>query len=472
MYVINIPEPNEKQKLFFADTHKYVAYGGARGGGKSWAVRVNALLMAARYSGITQMIIRRSYPELYANHIKPFMQLLPKGCYRYNDTRKEISLPNGSRIIFRYCSNDRDLLNFQGTECDVMYIDEATQLTEEQFRVLSACVRGAADGIPKRCCITCNPGGVGHQWVKRLFVDRHYRDGENAEEYSFIQAGVRDNKALMRAQPDYIKQLEALPPKLREAWLEGAWDVHMGQFFEDFRDRREHYADRQWTHVIEPFEVPEDWRIYRSFDWGYNRPFSCGWWAVDYDGVVYRILEMYGCTAAPNEGVRWTPDRVFGEIARTESEHRWLKGKHITGVADPAIWDGSSGESIADCAARRGIYFSPGDHARIPGWMQLHYRFAFDENGYPMMYVFRNCAAFIRTIPLLQYDAQRVEDLDSGGEDHIADETRYFLMSRPIKPRLSAAGAGESGKLRLLLDIDGAGLGAKSPMKRMEIIND
>ena len=163
MYVINIPEPNEKQKLFFADTHKYVAYGGARGGGKSWAVRVNALLMAAKYPGITQMIIRRSYPELYANHIKPFMQLLPKGCYRYNDTRKEISLPNGSRIIFRYCSNDRDLLNFQGTECDVMYIDEATQLTEEQFRVLSACVRGAADGIPKRCCITCNPGGVGHQ---------------------------------------------------------------------------------------------------------------------------------------------------------------------------------------------------------------------------------------------------------------------------------------------------------------------
>ena len=113
MYVINIPEPNEKQKLFFADTHKYVAYGGARGGGKSWAVRVNALLMAARYPGITQMIIRRSYPELYANHIKPFMQLLPKGSYRYNDTRKEISLPNGSRIIFRYCANDADLLNFQ-----------------------------------------------------------------------------------------------------------------------------------------------------------------------------------------------------------------------------------------------------------------------------------------------------------------------------------------------------------------------
>ena len=471
MPYIDIPAPSEKQRQFFADGHKYVAYGGARGGGKSWAVRVNALLTAARHPGVTQMIIRRSYPELYANHIKPFLRLLPKGSYTYNDTRKEITLPNGSRIIFRYCANDTDLLNFQGTECDVMYIDEATQLTEEQFRVLSACVRGADDGMPKRCYLTCNPGGVGHAWVKRLFIDRIYKSGELAEEYSFIQARVQDNRALMRAQPDYVRQLEALPPKLREAWLDGSWDVHMGQFFEEFSNLPEHYADRRWTHVIEPFEIPADWRVYRSFDWGYHRPFSCGWWAVDYDGVAYRILEMYGCTDTPNEGVRWTSDRVFTELARTEREHRWLRGRKITGVADPAIWDGSTGESIANCAARHGIYFSRGDHARIPGWMQLHYRLAFDENGCAMMYVFKNCAAFIRTLPLLQYDAQRVEDLDSDGEDHIADETRYFLMSRPIKPRLGEKGNGR-GALELLLDIPGGALGAKTPIKRMEILND
>ena len=468
---IDIPAPNEKQRQFFRDSHKYVAYGGARGGGKSWAVRVNALLLAAKYPGICQMIIRRSYPELYANHIKPFLQLLPKGSYRYNDTKKEIRLPNGSSIIFRYCASDKDLLNFQGTECDVMYIDEATQLTEEQFRVLSACVRGAADGIPKRCCITCNPGGVGHHWVKRLFIDRQYKPEERPEVYSFIQAGVRDNKALMQAQPDYIRQLEALPPKLKEAWLEGAWDVHMGQYFEDFHDRPEHYADRRYTHVIEPFEVPEGWKVYRSFDWGYNRPFSCGWWAVDFDGVVYRILEMYGCTKNPNEGVRWTPDKVFSEIARTEREHRWLRGRRISGVADPAIWDGETGESIAECAARHGVYFSKGDHARIPGWMQVHYRLSFDDKGYPMMYVFKNCQAFIRTLPLLQYDDQRPEDLDSSGEDHIADETRYFLMSRPIKPRLDASGP-KGGGLKLLLDIEDGALPAASRLKRMEIIND
>lgn len=221
MLNIDIPAPNDKQRRFFEDGHKYVAYGGARGGGKSWAVRANALITAARYPGVTQIIIRRSYPELYANHIKPFLQLLPKGCYSYNDTRKEITLPNSSRILFRYCANNMDLLNFQGTECDVMYIDEATQLTEEQFRVLSACVRGADESMPKRCYLTCNPGGVGHGWVKRLFVDRHFKQGERPEEYSFIQAGVRDNKALMRAQPDYIRQLEALPLTLRvyRVWL-------------------------------------------------------------------------------------------------------------------------------------------------------------------------------------------------------------------------------------------------------------
>ena len=258
-----------------------------------------------------------------------------------------------------------------------------------------------------------------------------------------------------------------MSPKLREAWLDGTWDIHTGQFFEDFYDRPEHYSDRQYTHVIEPFEIPEAWKIYRSFDWGYHRPFSCGWWAVDYDGVAYRILEMYGCTKTPNEGVRWTPDKVFTEIARVEREHRWLKGKHITGVADPAIWDGETGESIAQCAARHGIYFVKGDHARIPGWMQLHYRLAFDENGYPQMYVFKNCRAFIRTLPLLQYDGSMGEDLDSDGEDHIADETRYFLMSRPIKPRLSDVAA-HSGGLKLLLDIDGGA--AAAPRKRMEFL--
>lgn len=423
------------------------------------------------------MIIRRSYPELYANHIKPFKRMLPKGMYKYNDSKKEITFPNGSQIVFKYCANEKDLDNFQGTECDILFIDEATQFTEEQFKILNACVRGVStrkeDKFPKRVYLTCNPGGVGHQWVKRLFIDRNYLSGEKPEEYNFIQSGVRDNKILMEQQPEYIAQLEALPPKLREAWLEGSWDIFFGQFFEDFMDKPEHYKDRTWTHVIEPFEIPPNWKIYRSFDWGYARPFSVGYWAVSEDDVVYRILELYGCTKEPNTGVKWTPDQVFAEIHKIETEHRWLKGKHIQGVADPAIWDAQYGESIAETAAKHQVFFTKGDHQRIPGWMQVHYRLAFDENGFPMMYVFKNCKAFIRTIPLLQYDDHKVEDLDTEGEDHVADEVRYFLMSRPIKPRVKFQEDKEDNSpLNIFLDIPKNEIITASRKPRMEILHE
>ena len=471
MPTLTISPPSDKQKLFLSDHHKYIAFGGARGGGKSWSVRVKAKLLAFNYAGIKQMIMRRTYPELYANHIKPLLQELPIGSYKYNDSKKELTFPNGSCILFRYCNNDKDLLNYQGTEVDILYIDEATQFSEEQYKVLIACVRGV-NNFPKRVYLTCNAGGIGHQWVKRLFISKSYRDGENPDEYSFIQSLVTDNKALLKEQPDYIKQLEALPPKLKEAWLYGNWDIFEGQFFEDFVDRPEYYQDRTWTHVIDPFEIPDGWKIYRSFDWGYNKPFSCGWWAVDYEGIAYRILELYGCTKTPNEGVKWTPPKVFSEIARIEREHRWLKGKHITGIADPAIWNAETGKSIAEVAADHGVFFTKGDHERIAGWMQVHYRLAFDDNGFPMMYVFSNCKAFIRTIPLLQYDEHKPEDLDSDGEDHCADEVRYFCMSRPIKPRMAAKpDEYATNPLNVFLDIPKEDIIAAQSRPRMQIIS-
>ena len=229
--------------------------------------------------------------------------------------------------------------------------DEAGQFPEHWLTTIDACVRGA-NSFPKRTYFTLNPGGPSHGYFKRLFIDRRFAPEEHPEDYSFIQALCTDNQALMKCQPEYIRSLEKLPPKLRAAWLEGRWDVYQGQFFEDFVDRPEHYQDRQFTHVIAPFDIPPQWRIYRSFDWGYNRPFSCGWWAVDHDGVVYRILELYGCTDQPNEGVKWPPFQVFSKIHEIETEHRWLKGKNIIGIADPAIWDAEMGESIADVAAR------------------------------------------------------------------------------------------------------------------------
>lgn len=478
MSSFTFPPPNEKQALFLTDTHKYIGFGGARGGGKSWAVRVKAVLLCLNYPGIKVMIIRRTYPELQENHIIPLCEMLhchaedrTQRVASYNDSKKHITFPNGSRILFRYCDNEKDAERFQGTEVDVLFVDEATHQSEEKMDKLSACVRGV-NGYPKRIYYTCNPGGVGHAWVKRLFVDRQYKPGENPDDYSFIRSLVRDNLALMQADPEYVRKLEALPPKLRKAWLDGDWDIYEGQFFEEFADRPEHYIDRQWTHVIEPFEIPDGWRIYRSFDWGYAKPFSCAWWAVDYDGVVYRILELYGCTDTPNEGVKWTPERVFAEIHRIETEHRWLRGKTIQGVADPAIWDAETGESIADVAARYRVYFDKGDHARLPGWMQVHYRLYFDDNGYPMMYVFKNCKAFIRTMPLLQYDEHRVEDLDTDGEDHVADEVRYFLMTRPIKPRKAPLPAAkQADPLKMFLDIDPADIMPAQRVPRMEIIH-
>lgn len=478
MSSFTFPPPNEKQALFLTDTHKYIGFGGARGGGKSWAVRVKAVLLCLNYPGIKVMIIRRTYPELQENHIIPLCEMLhchaedkAQRVASYNDSKKHITFPNGSRILFRYCDNEKDADRFQGTEVDVLFVDEATHQSEAKMDKLSACVRGV-NSYPKRIYYTCNPGGVGHAWVKRLFVDRQYKPGENPDDYSFIRSLVRDNLALMQADPEYVRKLEALPPKLRKAWLDGDWDIYEGQFFEEFADRPEHYVDRQWTHVIEPFEIPDGWRIYRSFDWGYAKPFSCAWWAVDYDGVVYRILELYGCTDTPNEGVKWTPERVFAEIHRIETEHRWLRGKTIQGVADPAIWDAETGESIADVATRYRVYFDKGDHARLPGWMQVHYRLYFDDNGYPMMYVFKNCKAFIRTMPLLQYDEHRVEDLDTDGEDHVADEVRYFLMTRPIKPRKAPLPeAKQADPLKMFLDIDPADIMPAQRVPRMEIIH-
>ncbi len=452
MSTLRISPPSEKQKLFLLADTKHIAFGGARGGGKSWAVRTKAKLMALKYKGIKILIVRRTYPELIHNHINQLTGELC-GIARYNKSEKVFTFGNGSTIHFGYCNNDKDLLQYQGAEYDVIFLDEATQLQEAWIRKLIACLRGV-NGFPKRIYYTCNPGGVSHGYIKRLFIDRKYEDGEYPEDYTFIQSLVTDNKALMESQPEYLRQLEALPPKLKEAWLYGNWDIFEGQFFEELRlspDRQkclevgisedEALSQHRFTHVIEPFDLnageKRGWNILRSYDFGYNKPFSLGYWAVDYDGVLYRILELYGCTKTPNEGVRWSPDEQFKRISELEHRHPWLKNrKFVDSVADPAIWDSSRGESIAETAARYGIYFTPGDNERIPGWMQVHYRLQFDGNGYSRMYVFNNCKAFIRTMPLMIYSETNPEDLDTKLEDHVADEVRYLCQSRPVSPLL------------------------------------
>ena len=445
-----LTQPTEKQALFLASKAKHIGYGGARGGGKSHIVRDKAKRLCLRYPGIKVLIVRRTMPELRANHINILKKDIPVSIARYNQAERTFFWANGSTIKCDYCDNDGHLMHFQGCEYDVIFLEEATNLLQAWIEAIVVCCRGV-NNFPKRIYYTFNPGGPSHGYLKRLFIDRKFQNDENPDDYVFIQAKVTDNVFLMKSQPEYISFLKNLPPKLRAAWLDGCWDVFEGQFFEEFRiepDRKkcieagipleQAKAEGRWTHVIKPLDLNagnrRGWKIYRSYDFGYAKPFSCAWWAIDYDGTMYRILELYGCTKTPNEGVKWTPDRQFEEIAKVERQHPWLKGKNIQGVADPAIWDKSRGESIADTAAKYGVYFVPGDHERIAGWMQCHYRLQFDEQGYARCYIFEGCEGFIRTIPLMMYDEHKVEDLDTSMEDHIADEWRYMCMNRPVKP--------------------------------------
>ena len=446
-------QPQPRQLDFMSRPEDEALYGGAAGGGKSDALVIEATRQVdiPYYKGL---IIRKTYPqltELIEKSQRYYSVAFPKATY--NDSKHTWTFPSGAKIVFGSMQHSKDKLNYQGKAYDFIAFDELTHFTYEEYIYLKS--RNRPNGAGTRCYIrsTANPGGIGHGWVKDRFitaakpmttiwekVEVEHPNGKKETRWTsriFVPSSVFDNPILLQNDPDYLARLASMPEAEKKALLYGDWDSYSGQYFAEWRDKPEHYQDRQWTHVIDPFEIPDGWKIYRSFDWGYNRPFSCGWWAVDYDGVIYRILELYGCTKTPNEGVKWTAQQVFNEIHRIESEHRWLKGKNIQGVADPAIFSADGGESIAESATKCRVYFTPGDNQRIPGWMQMHYRLAFDDNGFPMMYVFSNCKAFIRTVPTLIYDEHKVEDLDTEGEDHIADETRYMCMARPIKPRVA-----------------------------------
>jgi hypothetical protein len=359
-----------------------------------------------------------------------------KDIARYNSTSKILTFMNGSTIEFMYCARDADLQRVQGLEFDIIFLDEAAQMSEWQIKAITATLRGVND-FPKRCYLTCNPGGQGHAYIKRVFIDRQFLETENPDDYTFIQALVDDNTALMESQPEYLATLEALPRQLREAWRFGRWDVFQGQVFGDFRDDPEHYNDRRWTHVVAPFPIPPDWTIYQGYDHGYNKPFSCGWYAISPVGRMYRIRELYGCTGEADVGVQWDVPQIAEKIHDIERDDPNLSGRHIYRIADTAIFATQGGPSIAEQFDECQIYFNKADSkSRLPGKMQCHYRLAMDEDGLPMFYVFNTCRNFIRTIPALLYSETDVEDVDTKMEDHIYDEWRYVCMSRPIAPRI------------------------------------
>ena len=263
--------PNPRQAEFFRSQARHTAYGGARGGGKSWAMRRKLVLLALHQPGLNLLLLRRTLPELRENHLVPLLSELGKAV-DYNGTERVFRFPTGSRLRLGYCDKEGDVYQYQGQEYDVIGLEEATHFTEEQMQFLTTCNRTVKAGFKPRMYYTCNPGGPGHGWVKRLFIDRRYQPGEEPSEYAFIPARIWDNPVLLQGDPGYVKQLQALPEDLRRAYLDGDWDVLSGQFFREFSRGR---------HVCDPFPIPDWWRRFRSIDWGYNDPCAVLWHGVD-----------------------------------------------------------------------------------------------------------------------------------------------------------------------------------------------
>ena len=409
--------PSERQREFFLSRARHTAYGGARGGGKSWAMRRKFILLALRYPGLNLLLLRRTLPELRENHLIPMQREL-YGFAVYNSAERVFRFPNGSRIKLGYCDTLQDVYQYQGQEYAVIGFEEATHFTEEQMRFLTTCNRTTRKDFSPRMYYTCNPGNVGHAWVKRLFIDRLYAENENPNDYLFIPARIYDNKVLLDADPNYIRQLEALPEELRRAHLDGNWDVHAGQYFREFsRDR----------HVIEPFEIPSWWRRFRSMDWGYNDPCCVLWHAVDGENRVYTYRELY---------VRETR---AGEVASMVLE--LSRGESISyTVASPDMWQkrgavlsgagGFEGETLAELFTSSGLSLTPADNSRVPGWNRVRDFLAVAPDGRPNWLCFSDCRNLIRQLPALQFDQHNREDA-ADGDDHAPEALRYALMSRP-----------------------------------------
>lgn len=445
--VIWTPQP--KQLEFMRRFEDEALYGGAAGGGKSDAMVMEALRQVdiPYYRGL---ILRRTFPQL-EDLIEKTRRYYPRiypGA-KFNNSNHTWRFPSGAVVIFGSMQHEHDKFNYQGKPYDFIGFDELTQFTFTQYDYLvHSRNRPNGPGTRVYSRATANPGGVGHGWVKENFitaarpmetvwkrVEIVMPDGRTEKRWTssvFVPASVFDNQALLTNDPGYITRLASMPEAERNALLYGDWNSFSGQVFLEWRDRPEHYVDRLNTHVIRPFEIPPTWSIWRGMDWGYSRPFSVGWYAVDHEKRIYRIRELYGCTGTPNEGVKWEPARLAQKIREIESQDPNLKDRTIVGIADPAIFASDGTESIASVMERNRVYWRPGDHQRIAGKMQMHHRLAFDLGGRPMLYVFDTCKHFIRTIPALVYDETDVEDIDTDGEDHIYDECRYICMAHPI----------------------------------------
>jgi hypothetical protein len=433
--------PQDKQQELHQCRGNEVLFGGAAGPGKSHALRFEALIWAMRIPGIQVYLFRRTYPELEKNHILPSRSLYPKGLGEYKSGDRRWQFNNGSMIHFCHCQHDSDVFNYQGAEIDLLIIDELTTFTEFQYDYLRGRVRSSRD-IPKEYRhkipgIVCasNPGGIGHQFAKKRWVDfiggagrkrATPREGGMLREY--IPALLSDNKILEERDPDYIHRLDALPEPYRTAYKEGDWDIFIGQAFNFTR----------MHHVCKPLPIPDHAPLYMTFDWGYGAPFAVLWHWVDSDNRVYVFAEDYGWNGTPNQGLRLTDSQIAERIKQRETrlgiedrDIRRLAGKDSFSKK-PDYLGGGQGPSTAEIFANHGIPIAPGDPSRVLKIRQVHERLRLYDDMAPMLQVYDTCEHLIRTMPLLQADETNPEDIDDKGEDHLYDTLALMCMARPL----------------------------------------
>lgn len=473
-----------RQGQCFRSRATEILYGGAAGGGKSFLMRAAAISWCAEIPKLNAFLFRRIEGDLFKNHIEGphgFPVLLAEwiSSKLVKITEDKIRfLFNGSVIHLCHCNEDEARYKYLGAEIHLLLVDELTTFSDVVYRFLRSRLRAPGITIPEhyRICSHCgspqkahlekapeacanyrglfpriicgsNPGGIGHLWVKRTFVDqgawrvRKVSDEEGGLMRQFIPAAIADNPTLMKDDPEYNLRLRGLGNKeLVKAMELGDWNVVAGAFFSSFSTER---------HVIEPFAVPHWWTRIRAFDWGSRAPFCCMWFAVS-DGSTLPDKRWYpaGAMVAYREyyGVRKDDDgNVVGNIGlnleNTRIAHgiklREAEGEKISdSVADPSMWNFQGGPCIAEqfaTAKGASIMFRKADNNRVAGWAQVANRLT--GTDFPMLYFFNTCVHTLRTLPVLQGDEHNPEDVDSRGEDHAADAVRYACMARPIITR-------------------------------------
>ena len=404
-------------------------FGGAAGGGKSYGQLIDALLFALKYPKSKQIIFRRTFPDLEKSIIRSSLEVYPRKVAEYNSSKHVWTFKNGSIVDFGYIDHEKDVYQYQSAEYDIIRFDELTHFTEYMYTYMISRCRGAND-YPKGIKSSTNPGGIGHTWVKKRFIDigepnkvhkvKLNPDEDEESTRIFIPSLVQDNKFLLEKDPEYVKRLDNLPEKERKALKYGDWDIYDGQYFGEFTRR---------VHVIEPFVIPEYWKRYISLDYG-----------LDKFAVLFIAVNTYGKAYVYNYIHK--DNLIVSEAAQTlKSYMRRIKYDAIYAPTDLWATDRHTGKSTAEVFRDNGVDLTQASRARITGWYAVKEYLKIskrrnEQTGdielYSKLAIFNTVLPLIEYLPEIQHDDKNVNDcaIEPHELTHICDALRYFCISR------------------------------------------